>query len=125
MVQTEKQPNKKIKKGRAYIQATFNNTIVTITDDTGDTIAWASAGLCGFRGPKKSTPYAARQTVKKLVEAVEKIGLKKVKVFIKGIGGGREAAIRALNKHGLNVTSVEENTPVPHNGCRPPKARRV
>lgn len=118
-------PNKKIKKGHAYIQATFNNTIVTITDTNGNTIAWASAGVLGFKGPKKATPYAAEETVKKLVETVEQIGLKEVKVFVKGIGGGRESAIRALNKHGLYVSSVKEVTPVPHNGCRPPKRRRV
>jgi len=118
-------PDRKIKKGRAHIQATFNNTIITITDRNGDTIAWASAGLCGFSGPKKSTPYAARQTVKQLAEAVKKIGLEEVEVYIKGIGGGREAAIRALNKNDINVTTVEERTPIPHNGCRPPKERRV
>ncbi|MFB6226674.1 MAG: 30S ribosomal protein S11 [Candidatus Paceibacteria bacterium] len=118
-------PDRKITKGQAYIQATFNNTIITITDKNGDTIAWASAGLCGFRGPKKSTPYAARQTVKQLAEAVKKVGLQEVEVFIKGVGGGREAAIRALNKNDINVTAVEEKTPIPHNGCRPPKERRV
>lgn len=128
-----KKPVKKVKKkairqvnnGRAYIQATFNNTIVTLTDQNGDVLGWASAGMVGFKGPKKATPYAASQVVKKVCESVKPTGLKEVNVFVKGIGGGRESAIRALNANGLQVTSVKDVTPIPHNGCRPPKRRRV
>ena len=116
---------RQVSNGRAYIQATFNNTIVTLTDQNGDVLSWASAGMVGFKGPKKATPYAATQVVKKAVEAVKVHGLKEVNVFIKGIGGGREGAIRALNGQGLQVLSVKDVTPVPHNGCRPPKRRRV
>ncbi|MBI2436261.1 MAG: 30S ribosomal protein S11 [Candidatus Magasanikbacteria bacterium] len=111
--------------GRAYIQATFNNTIVTITDQNGDVIGWGSAGGSGFKGPKKSTPYAAGVVVKNVVEAVKEYGVKEVNVFVKGIGGGREGAIRALNTNGIQVLSVKDMTPMPHNGCRAPKRRRV
>lgn len=127
-----KAPAKKKKKilklvshGRAYIQATFNNTLVTITDPNGDVLAWGSAGGSGFKGPKKATPYAAGMVVKKVVEALKPYGLKEVNVLVKGIGGGREAAIRALNTNGLQVLSVKDMTPIPHNGCRPPRRRRV
>ncbi|MBU2542372.1 30S ribosomal protein S11 [Patescibacteria group bacterium] len=116
---------KKVSHGRAYIQATFNNTIVTLTDQNGDVLGWASAGMAGFKGPKKSTPYAASQVVKKAVESTIECGLKEVNVFVKGIGAGREGAIRALNTNGLQVLSVKDVTPIPHNGCRPPKRRRV
>ncbi len=116
---------KKIGHGRAYIQATFNNTIVTITDQNGDVLGWASAGMVGFKGPKKATPYAASQVVKKAVDSIEEYGIKEVNVFVKGIGAGREGAIRALNTNGLQVLSVKDTTPIPHNGCRPPKRRRV
>ncbi len=111
--------------GRAYIQATFNNTIVTLTDQNGDVLAWSSAGSVGFKGPKKATPYAAGQVVKKVVESVKPTGLKEVNVFVKGIGGGRESAIRGLNTNGIQVLSVKDVTPIPHNGCRAPKRRRV
>lgn len=116
---------RQVSNGRAYIQASFNNTIVTLTDQNGDVLSWASAGGVGFKGPKKATPFAATQVVKKAVENAEVYGLKEVNVFIKGIGGGREGAIRALNTHGLQVLSVKDVTPVPHNGCRPAKRRRV
>lgn len=116
---------KSVSHGRAYIQATFNNTIVTLTDQNGDVLGWASAGGVGFKGPKKATPYAAGQVVKKVVEAVGVYGLKEVNVFVKGIGGGRESAIRALNNNGIQVLTVKDITPIPHNGCRPPKRRRV
>lgn len=116
---------KSVSHGRAYIQATFNNTIVTLTDQNGDVLGWASAGGVGFKGPKKATPYAAGQVVKKVVEAVAVYGLKEVNVFVKGIGGGRESAIRALNTNGIQVLTVKDVTPIPHNGCRPPKRRRV
>lgn len=111
--------------GRAYVQATFNNTIVSVTDQNGDVIGWASAGGAGFKGPKKATPYAAGMVVKKILEAIKEYGLKEVNVFVKGIGGGREAAIRAFNTNGVNVLSIKDMTPIPHNGCRPPKRRRV
>ena len=133
MAQTEKKVSTKKKKklikhvshGRVYIQASFNNTIVTITDQNGDVLAWASSGNVGFKGPKKATPYAASKVVKKVVDDVKVTGLKEVSVFVKGIGGGREGAIRALNANGVQVLSVKDITPIPHNGCRPPKRRRV
>ncbi len=124
--QAKKKKNlRSVSHGRAYIQATFNNTIVTITDQNGDVLGWSSAGGSGFKGPKKSTPYAAGVVVKNLAEAVKPYGLKDVNVFVKGIGGGREGAIRALNTNGINVLSVKDVTPIPHNGCRPKKRRRV
>lgn len=116
---------KLVSHGRAYIQATFNNTIVTLTDPNGDVLGWASSGGVGFKGPKKATPYAAGMVVKKVVETIKETGLKEVNVFVKGIGGGRESAIRALNTNGIQVLSVKDITSVPHNGCRPPKRRRV
>jgi small subunit ribosomal protein S11 len=116
---------KQVSHGRAYIQATFNNTIVSITDQNGDVLGWASAGGTGFKGPKKATPYAASQVVKKVAEAVKQNGVKEVSIFVKGIGGGREGAIRAFNNNGIQVVSVKDVTPIPHNGCRPPKRRRV
>ena len=127
-----KKPARKKKKiirqvthGNAYIQATYNNTIVSLCDTNGNVLAWSSAGKVGFKGPKKATPYAASQVVKDVVEKVAPYGLKDVHIFVKGIGGGREGAIRGLNANGLNVTSVNDVTPIPHNGCRPPKRRRV
>jgi len=111
--------------GNAYIQASYNNTIVTIADPNGDVLGWSSSGKVGFKGPKKATPYAAGMVVKDLVEKIAAYGLREVHVFIKGIGGGREGAVRALNLNGLNVLSVSDVTPIPHNGCRPPKKRRV
>lgn len=116
---------KQVSHGHVYIQATFNNTIVSIADQNGNVLGWASAGMVGFKGPKKATPYAAGQVVKKVVETVKPCGIKEVNVFIKGIGGGREGAIRALNANGLNVLSIKDVTPLPHNGCRAPKRRRV
>jgi small subunit ribosomal protein S11 len=115
-----------VKSGRAYIQATYNNTMITLADNNGDVIAWASAGLAGFKGAKKATPYAA-QIITKIAtqKAREEYGLEEVCVFVSGVGTGREAAIRALNANGLNVTAIKDTTPVPHNGCRPKKPRRV
>jgi len=115
-----------VKVGRAYIQATYNNTMITLADGNGDVIAWASAGLAGFKGAKKATPYAAQIIAKIAVQkAREEYGLEEVSVFVSGVGTGREAAIRALNANGLNVTAIKDVTPVPHNGCRPKKPRRV
>ena len=115
-----------VKVGRAYIQATYNNTMITLADNNGDVIAWASAGLAGFKGAKKATPYAA-QIITKIAtqKAKEEYGLEEVSVFVSGVGTGREAAIRALNANGLIVSSIKDTTPVPHNGCRPKKPRRV
>jgi|SRR5680860_116139 len=115
-----------VKVGRAYIQATYNNTMITLADNNGDVIAWASAGVAGFRGAKKATPYAAQIITKIAVQkAKEEYGLQEVSVFVSGVGTGREAAIRALNANGLDVSSIKDTTPVPHNGCRPKKPRRV
>ena len=117
--------SKRTEKGRAYIQSSYNNPLVTITDDQGNVLANSSAGALGFRGPKKSTPYAATKVVETVTEKIKKIGLRQVKVFVKGIGSGREAAIRALASRGLDISSIKDITPVPHNGCRPKKVRRV
>jgi len=111
--------------GIAHIKATFNNTVVTITDSIGRTVSWASAGTVGFKGSKKSTPFAAQLAAKNsAVEAME-FGIRKVEVWVKGPGAGREAAIRSLSASGLEVTALKDVTPIPHNGCRPPKRRRV
>lgn len=114
-----------VERGQAHIQSTFNNTIVTITDAAGGALSWASAGELGFRGSKKSTPYAAQMAAEKAAGVAKEYGLKTVEVFVKGPGSGREAAIRALQAAGLDVTMIKDVTPVPHNGCRPPKRRRV
>ena len=111
--------------GIAFIKATFNNTVITLADKFGNAISWGSAGLMGFKGSKKSTPFAATQATQKAVEEAMSKGLVTVEVRIKGPGGGREAAIRALRTSGLKVTKIMDITPIPHNGCRPPKKRRV
>ena len=111
--------------GIAFIKATFNNTVITLADKFGNAISWASAGVMGFKGSKKSTPFAATQATQKAVEEAMSKGLVTVEVRIKGPGGGREAAIRALRTSGLKVTKIMDVTPIPHNGCRPPKKRRV
>lgn len=116
---------RQVSSGRAYIKASYNNTLVTLTDQNGNVLSWSAAGQCGFKGPKKSTPYAASIIVKSACEKAKKYGLKEVAVFVKGIGGGREAAIRALNANSIIVTGIKDVTPIPHNGCRPKKPRRV
>ncbi len=116
---------KNIERGAVHIQSTFNNTIVTITDTQGNAISWASAGEMGFRGSKKSTPFAAQVAAEKATKAAMEHGLKSVEVYVKGPGSGREAAIRALQACGLEVSLIKDVTPIPHNGCRPPKRRRV
>ena len=116
---------KNIERGAAHIKSTFNNTIVTITDVAGNAISWASAGGLGFRGSKKSTPFAAQMAAETAAKAAMEHGLKTVEVFVKGPGQGREAAIRALQVAGLEITMIKDVTPIPHNGCRPPKRRRV
>ena len=122
----KKRTAKVVKSGKAYVQATYNNTMITLTDLQGDVISWASAGLAGFKGAKKATPYAA-QIIAKIAtqKAREEYGLEEVSVFVSGVGTGREAAIRALNANGLNVSAIKDITPIPHNGCRPKKPRRV
>ena len=122
---TKKRVKKNIDRGQAHIQSSFNNTIVTLTDSEGNALSWASAGEMGFRGSKKSTPYAAQMAAETAAKAAVVHGLKTVEVMVKGPGSGREAAIRALQACGLEVTSIKDVTPVPHNGCRPPKRRRV
>jgi small subunit ribosomal protein S11 len=116
---------KNVPEGIAHIQATFNNTIVTITDPNGGTVAWASAGALDFRGSRKCTPYAAQQTAEACARKAMEHGMKRVEVRVKGPGSGRESAIRALSAAGLEITSMKDVTPIPHNGCRPPKRRRV
>ena len=116
---------KNIEKGAVHIQATFNNTIVTITDAQGNALSWASAGELGFKGSRKSTPFAAQSASETAAKAAMEHGLKTVEVFVKGPGAGRESAIRALEAVGLQITMIKDATPVPHNGCRPPKRRRV
>ena len=123
---TRKRRDKKnIERGTVHIQSTFNNTIVTITDTQGNAVSWASAGEMGFRGSKKSTPFAAQTAAEVAAKAAMEHGMKTVEVFVKGPGSGREAAIRALQTAGLDVTLIKDVTPIPHNGCRPPKRRRV
>ena len=111
--------------GRAYVKATFNNVLVTLTDVYGNTISWASSGKMGFKGSKKNTPFAAQLTAESAAKEAIDSGLKKVEVLIKGVGSGRDAAVRSLNTSGLEITSIKDITPLPHNGCRPPKRRRV
>ena len=117
--------SKNIEKGAAHIRSSFNNTIVTISDLNGNAISWASAGEMGFRGSRKSTPFAAQTAAETAAKAAMEHGLKTVEVYVKGPGSGREAAIRALQATGLEVTMIKDVTPIPHNGCRPPKRRRV
>jgi small subunit ribosomal protein S11 len=111
--------------GQVHISATFNNTIVTITDKQGNTVVWGSSGSAGFKGSRKSTPFAARLAAEKAIKAAQAIGIQEVEIFVKGPGPGRESAIRAVQGAGLKVTAITDKTPVPHNGCRPPKKRRV
>ena len=122
---TRRRDRKNIEKGMAHIHSSFNNTIVTLTDAEGNAISWASAGELGFKGSRKSTPFAAGEAAETAAKAAMEHGLKSVEVFVKGPGSGREAAIRALQACGIDVTSIRDVTPVPHNGCRPPKRRRV
>ena len=116
---------KNIPRGRAYIKATFNNTIVTLTDPAGTVISWSSAGAHGFKGSRKSTPFAAQVTAEAAARRAQEHGLRQVDVFVKGPGSGREMAIRSLQASGVMVMSITDTTPIPHNGCRPPKRRRV
>ncbi len=121
----KKNIRKNVVKGIAHIKATFNNTIVTITDVNGETLCWDSAGTVGFKGARKATPFAATRAAERCASKVRRMGMREIEVRIKGPGGGRESAVTALQSSGLNVTAVEDHTPIPHNGCRPPKQRRV
>lgn len=124
-VTRKRRERKNIERGAAHIQSTFNNTIVTLTDTAGNALSWASAGGLGFRGSRKSTPYAAQAAAEVAAKAAMEHGLKNVEVYVKGPGSGREAAIRSLQATGLEVSLIKDVTPIPHNGCRPPKRRRV
>ncbi len=125
VVRTKKKERKNIEHGVAHIRSTFNNTIITITDTKGNALSWASAGGMGFKGSRKSTPFAAQMAAEQAAKAAMEHGLKQVEVFVKGPGSGREAAIRSLQAAGLEVNLIKDVTPIPHNGCRPPKRRRV
>ncbi|TJX14079.1 30S ribosomal protein S11 [Tissierella creatinini] len=121
----KRRERKNIERGQAHISSTFNNTMVTLTDLQGNVLSWASAGQLGFRGSRKSTPYAAQQAAEEAAKKAMEHGLKSVEVYVKGPGSGREAAIRSLQATGLEVNMIKDVTPIPHNGCRPPKRRRV
>lgn len=119
------EPSHKIKEGRVYITSSYNNTILTLTDSQGNVLTWLSAGSVGFKGAKKSTPFAASKVAEGLVQTAKKLGIERVQILVKGIGSGRESAIRSLVARGLDVISIKDITPIPHNGGRPPKVRRV
>jgi small subunit ribosomal protein S11 len=121
----KKKVRKNVLKGIAHVKATFNNTQITITDMNGETLAWDSAGTVGFKGARKSTPFAATRAAERVASKVKRLGMREIEVRVKGPGSGRESAITALEQNGLKVTAVEDHTPIPHNGCRPPKRRRV
>lgn len=125
LTKPRRRERKNIERGQAYIRSTFNNTIITITDPAGNTIAWGSAGTLGFKGSRKGTPFAAGQAAEHAARQAMQHGLREVEVFVKGPGSGREAAIRSLQGAGLEVNAIKDVTPIPHNGCRPPKRRRV
>lgn len=124
-ISRRKKDRKNIDRGSAHIKSTFNNSIVTLTDVLGNTLAWSSAGALGFKGSRKSTPYAAQMAAETAAKNAMEHGLKSVEVYVKGPGSGREAAIRSLQAAGLEITLIKDVTPIPHNGCRPPKRRRV
>jgi small subunit ribosomal protein S11 len=120
-----KGPTQKVKEGRIYIFSSYNNTTLTLTDLQGNVLGWTSAGAIGFKGTKKATPFAASKVAEAMAQVAKKIGVEKIAVMVKGIGSGRESAIRSLVARGLDIVSIKDITPVPHNGCRPPKVRRV
>lgn len=122
---SSKTQKRKIESGRVYINASYNNTVITITDNNGAVVAWATAGSLGFAGPKKATPFAASKVIAALAEKVEKTGPVNIEVYVSGVGGGRDSAIRSLLNHNFNVLSIKDVTPIPHNGPKPPKSRRV
>jgi small subunit ribosomal protein S11 len=114
-----------LKRGRIFIQVSYNNTLITVTDEKGNVIAWSSAGSLGFKGPKKATPFAAARVAEAIMEKLKKTGLEEVEIYVRGVGGGRESAIRAFAARGLNISLIKDVTPIPHNGPTPPKPRRV
>jgi len=116
---------RQVVKGKIYVQVSYNNTFITIADENGDVLAWSSAGSLGFKGPKKATPYAASKVAEAVIEKIKKNGFAEIEVFVTGIGSGRESAVRSLASHGLNIVSIKDTTPIPHNGPRPKKVRRV
>ena len=120
-----KKVKRNIEKGQAHIKSTFNNTIISITDEEGKVIAWSSAGKVGYKGSRKSTPFAAQLAAENAAEEAKDMGMKEIEIFVKGPGSGRESAIRTLQSAGLNITLIKDITPIPHNGCRPPKRRRI
>jgi small subunit ribosomal protein S11 len=122
---TKKRVKKHVVDGIAHVQASFNNTIITITDRQGNAVSWATAGGCGFRGSRKSTPFAAQVAAERAGKAAQEFGMKNLEVRVRGPGPGRESAVRSLNSTGFRITNIEDVTPIPHNGCRPPKKRRV
>ena len=122
---TKRKPRKNVAKGIAHVKASFNNTHITITTTTGDTLSWGTAGAMGFKGTRKSTPFAAQRAADRAANAAQRHGLKEIEVRVKGAGSGRESAVRALANAGLRITSIEDVTPLPHNGCRAKKRRRV
>ncbi len=115
----------KVKEGRIYVFSSYNNTILTLTDLKGNILAWTSAGRLGFKGAKKATPFAASRVAEAIVQSAKKLGVEKIEVLVRGIGGGRESAVRSFATRGLDIISIKDTTPIPHNGCRPPKVRRV
>ena len=120
-----KKVKRNIEKGQAHIKSTFNNTIISITDEEGKVIAWSSAGKVGYKGSRKSTPFAAQLAAENAADEAKDMGMKEIEIFVKGPGSGRESAIRTLQSAGLNITLIKDITPIPHNGCRPPKRRRI
>ncbi len=120
-----KKVKRNIEKGQAHIKSTFNNTIISITDEEGKVVAWSSAGKVGYKGSRKSTPFAAQLAAENAAEEAQGMGMKEIEIFVKGPGSGRESAIRTLQSAGLNITLIKDITPIPHNGCRPPKRRRI
>lgn len=124
-VKKKRKTRLKVRAGRIYIQATYNNTIVTVTDEQGNVVAWSSAGRAGFGGARKATPYAAQQVIAHVMEQLQNVGMQSAKVFVTGIGSARESAIRALSVSGMAITAIRDMTPIPHNGVRPRKRRRI
>ncbi|MFW6273906.1 MAG: 30S ribosomal protein S11 [Halanaerobium sp.] len=120
-----KKVKRNIEKGQAHIKSTFNNTIISITDEEGKVVAWSSAGKVGYKGSRKSTPFAAQLAAENAADEAKEMGMKEIEIFVKGPGSGRESAIRTLQSAGLNITLIKDITPIPHNGCRPPKRRRI
>ena len=118
-------PSKRISEGRVYISSSYNNTVITLTDAAGNVISWASAGSIGFKGTKKATPFAASKVAEVISQTIKKLGMQKIAIFVRGVGSGRDSAIRSLVARGLDISSITDITPIPHDGCRPPKARRV